>query len=48
MGKNYPSDREKLLKFEVEGQEFAKVLISLEQFIWPVKGQTNFFNRMRF
>ena len=26
-------DREKLLKFEAEGQEFAKNLSSLEQFI---------------
>ena len=26
------SDREKLLKFEAEGQEFAKFLRSLEQF----------------
>ena len=35
--------REKLLKFEAEGQEFAKVLRSLEQFI-----QTIFGNRMLF
>ena len=26
------SDREKLLKFEAEGREFAKILRSLEQF----------------
>ena len=32
-------DREKLLKFEAEGQEFAKNLRSLEQFIQTVKGQ---------
>ena len=36
------SDREKLLKFEAEGQEFAKFLRSLEQFIQTVKGQNNF------
>ena len=30
--KNCSSDREKLLKFEAEGQEFAKFLRSLEQF----------------
>ena len=33
------SDREKLLKFEVEGGEFTKFLRSLEQFIQTVKGQ---------
>ena len=37
---NCSSDREKLLKFEAEGQEFAK---SLEQFIQTVKGQNNFW-----
>ena len=36
------SDREKLLKFEAEGQEFANFLRSLEQFIQTVKGQYNF------
>ena len=36
--KNCSSDREKLLKFEAEGREFAK---SLEQFIQTVKGQKN-------
>ena len=35
------SDREKLLKFEAEDQEFAKLLRSLEQFIQTVKGQNN-------
>ena len=35
--KNCSSDREKLLKFEVEGQEFAIVLRSLEQFLQTVK-----------
>ena len=37
------SDREKLLKFEAEGLEFAKFLRSLEQFIQTVKGQNNFW-----
>ena len=37
--KNCTSDREKLLKFEAEGQEFAKFLRSLEQFIQTVKDQ---------
>ena len=41
--KNYSRDREKLLKFEAEGQEFAKILRSLEQFIQTVKGQNNFW-----
>ena len=41
--KNYSSDREKLLKFEAEGGEFAKILRSLEQFIQTIKGQNNFF-----
>ena len=40
MRKNCSSDREKLLKFEAEAQDFAKFLRSLEQFIqtanfWP-------------
>ena len=34
-------DQEKLLKFEAEGQEFAKFLRSLGQFIQTVKGQNN-------
>ena len=37
--KNCSSDWEKLLKFEAEGGEFAKILRSLEQFIQTVKGQ---------
>ena len=43
--KNWSSDREKLLKFESEGQEFefANFLRSLEQFIQTVKGQKNFW-----
>ena len=40
--KNCSSDREKLLKFEAESQEFSKILRSLEQFIQTVKGQNNF------
>ena len=35
--KNCSGDREKLLKFEADGQEFAKILRSLEQFSWTVK-----------
>ena len=34
--KKCSSDREKLLKFEAESQEFAKILRSLEQFIQTV------------
>ena len=34
-------DREKLLNFEAEGGEYANILISLEQFIQPVKTQDN-------
>ena len=34
---------EKGLKFEAEGQEFAKFLRSLDQFIQTVKGQNNFW-----
>ena len=41
--KNYSSDWEKHLKFEPEGQEFAKILRSLEQFAQTVKGQNNFW-----
>ena len=33
MRKNCYSDREKLLKFEAEGRELAKLLRSIEQFI---------------
>ena len=35
--------KDKLLKFEAEGHEFAKFLRSLEQFIQTVKGQNNFW-----
>ena len=41
--KNCSTDREKLLKFEAEGREFAKILRSLEQFVRTVKGQNNFW-----
>ena len=41
MRKNCFSDRERLLKFEAEGREFAKILRSLEQFVRTVKGQNN-------
>ena len=41
--KNSSSDREKLLKFEAEGREFAKFLRSLVQFIQTVKGRNNFW-----
>ena len=34
MRKNCSSDREKLLKFEAEGREFAKFLRLLEQFTY--------------
>ena len=33
--------KKNLFKFEAEGQEFAKVLRALEQFIQAVKGQNN-------
>ena len=41
--KNCSSEREKLLKFKDEGQEFAKFLRFPEQFIQTVKGQNNFW-----
>ena len=41
--KKCSSHREKVLKFKAEGQEFAKFLRSLEQFIQTVKGQNNFW-----
>ena len=43
MRKNCTSDREKVLKLEAVGREFAKILRSLEQFIQTVKGQNNFW-----
>ena len=41
--KDSSGDQENLLKFEAEGQEFAKYLRSLAQFIQTVKGQNNFW-----
>ena len=41
--KSCSSDRNKLLKFQAEGREFAKILRSLEQFIQTEKGQNNFW-----
>ena len=43
MRKNVSRDREKLLKFKVEGQEFAKFLRSPEQFIQAGNGHINFW-----
>jgi hypothetical protein len=43
--KNCSSEQEKLLKFEAEGREFAKILRLLEQFIQTVKGQNNFWQQ---
>ena len=36
MRKNCSSDHEKLLKFEVEGQDFANFLRSLEQYLFLI------------
>ena len=41
--KSCSSDREKLLKFVAEGQEFAKFLRPLESFVRTVKDQNNFW-----
>ena len=41
--KKCSSDREKFLKLEAEGREFANILRSLEQFVQTVKGQNNFW-----
>ena len=40
---NCSSDREKLLKFEAEGWEFAKILRLLQQFVGTMNGQNNFW-----
>ena len=48
MRKNCSRNREKLLKFEAEGREFAKNLRSLEQIIQAMKCQNNFRNRILF
>ena len=47
MRKNCSSDREKNLKFETEGQEFAKFLRSLEHFFLTV-GQNTFGYKIPF
>ena len=41
--KSFSCDWNFFLKFEAEGQEFAKILRSLEQFVPIVKGQNNFW-----
>ena len=46
--KKCSSDREKLLKFKVEGLEFSKIQRSLEQFIQTVKGQSIFLLKFVF
>ena len=43
MRKNCCRVREKLLKFEAEGREFAKILRSIKQFIQTAKSQNNFW-----
>ena len=48
MRKNCSSDREKLLKFEAEGQEFEHFLRSLGQFILTAKVQNNFWSQNAF
>ena len=48
MRKNCSCDRKKLLKFEAEGQEFAKILRSLEKFVRTEKGQNNFWRQNAF
>ena len=45
MRKKNSRDREKHMKFETEGPEFAKFLRSLKQFIQTVKGQNNFWQQ---
>ena len=41
--KNCSSDREKLLKFEAEGQEYARFFRSLEKLVQTVNDQNNFW-----
>ena len=43
MRKNCSSDQENFLKFEAEGQDFAKFFRSLEKFIQTVRGQKKFW-----
>ena len=46
--KSCSSDREKLLKFETDGWEFAKFLRSQEQFIQTERSEQSLVNRMLF
>ena len=48
MKKKCSGDREKFLKFEAGGREFANILRSLEQFVRTVKGQNNFYYQNAF
>ena len=48
MTENCSCDRETLLKFKAEGQEFEKVLRSLEQFFRTGKGKNHFLKKMLF
>ena len=43
MRRNCSSDGENDLKFELEGREFAKILRSLEQFIYLTERSYQFF-----
>ena len=45
MSKNCSSDREKLLKFEVEGPEFSKILRSLRTIYANSERSEQFFDR---
>ena len=42
------SGNEVFILFEAEGQKFANILKSLEQFVWTVKGQNNFWSQNAF
>ena len=46
MRKNCSSDREKVLKFKAEGQEFAKILNNM--YVQTVKSQNNFWEQNTF
>ena len=48
MIKNCSSDREKLMKFEAEGREFAKFLRSLEQFYSNSERSVQFWQQNAF
>ena len=47
MRKKCSSDREKLFKFEAEGQEFTKILLLLKQFIYT-ESSKQFFKQNTF